>query len=69
MSEVVLNPDGTSIWTDAREKLEAVKSAIRPHLERIKVKWDYNEDSQYPRKLDFSSTILSRLTLAFRKFP
>ena len=24
MSDIVLNPDGTSIWTDAREKLEAV---------------------------------------------
>jgi hypothetical protein len=69
MSDIVLNPDGTSIWTDAREKLEAVKSALTPHLQRIKTKWEYNENSQYPRKLDFSSTILSRLTLAFRKFP
>lgn len=69
MSEIVLNPDGTSIWTDAREKLEAVKSALTPHLQRIKTRWEYNENSQYPRKLDFSSTILSRLTLAFRKFP
>jgi hypothetical protein len=69
MSDIVLNPDGTSIWTDAREKLEAVKSALTPHLQRIKTKWEYNENSQYPRKLNFSVVITQRLTLEFRKFP
>lgn len=68
MSDIVLNADGTSIWTNPQQKLEEVKNSLLPHLQRIKTKWDYNESSQYPRKLDFSATILSRLTLAFRKF-
>ena len=69
MSDIVLNPDGTSIWTDAREKLEAVKSALTPHLQRIKTKWEYNENSQYPRKLEYNPFISQSLTLQFRKFP
>lgn len=69
MSEIILNADGTSIWTDPKEKLEAVKVALLPHLQRIKTKWEMNESRQFPQKLDFSATILSRLTLAFRKFP
>ena len=45
MSDIVLNPDGTSIWTDAREKLEAVKSALEVHLKRIETKVIANEKS------------------------
>lgn len=69
MSEIVLNADGTSIWTDAREKLEAVKSALTPHLQRIKTKWEYNENSQYPRKLEFNPFLSQTLVLNFRRYP
>ena len=69
MSDIVLNPDGTSIWTDPHTKLDAVKSALLPHLQRLKVKWDANENSMYPRKLDFSGIIANRLTLEMHKFP
>lgn len=69
MSDIVLNPDGTSIWTDAREKLEAVKSALTPHLQRIKTKWEYNENSQFPRKLEFNPFLSQTLVLNFRRYP
>lgn len=69
MSDIILNPDGTSIWTDPAEKLEAVKKALLPHLQRLKVKWDANERSMYPRKLSFGAIITQRLTLEFRKYP
>ena len=69
MSEIVLNADGTSIWTDAREKLEAVKSALTPHLQRIKTKWEYNENSQFPRKLEFNPFLSQTLVLNFRRYP
>lgn len=69
MSDIILNEDGSNLWVDPHKKLEEVKEVLTPHLQRIKMKWEYNENAQYPRKLDFSSTILSRLTLAFRKFP
>ena len=69
MNDIVLTPDGNSIWVDPYQKLAKVKMAIEPYLQRIKDKWDSNENSQYPRRLNFSSIILSRLTLAFRKFP
>lgn len=69
MSEIILNEDGVNIWTNPLEKLEAVKSALLPHLQRLKVKWETNEHSQYPRKLDFSGIIANRLTLEMHKFP
>lgn len=69
MSEIVLNEEGESIWVDPNEKLDAIKIALTPYLQRIKTKWEYNETRQFPQKLDYSATILSRLTLAFRKFP
>ena len=69
MSEIILNADGTSIWTDPHEKLEAVKSALTPHLQRIKTKWEYNENSQYPRQLSFNSQLATRLSLIFHRFP
>lgn len=70
MSDIVLNADGTSIWTDAREKLEAVKSALKVHLERIEVKVLANENSTYPRKLEnFSNAIYKRIQLCLNKFP
>ena len=69
MSDIVLNPDGTSIWTDPHEKLEAVKSALTPHLQRIKTKWEYNENSQYPRKLEFNPFLSQTLVLNFRRYP
>lgn len=69
MSDIVLNPDGTSIWTDAREKLEAVKKALLPHLQRIKTKWEHNETEQYPRKLEFNPFLSQTLVLNFRKYP
>ena len=69
MSEIILNGDGTSIWTDPKEKLEQVKSSLLPHLEKIRTKWDLNEMAQFPRKLDFNNQISQRLALVFRKFP
>ena len=69
MSDIVMNADGTSIWTDPHEKLEAVKSALTPHLQRIKTKWEYNENSQYPRQLSFNSQLATRLSLIFHRFP
>lgn len=69
MSDIVLNPDGTSIWTDAREKLEAVKKALTPHLQRIKTKWEYNENIQFPRKLEFNPFLSQTLVLNFRRYP
>ena len=69
MSDIVLNADGTSIWTDPHKKLEVAKNSLLPHLQRMKTKWEYNETKQFPQKLDFSAQILSRLTLVFRRFP
>lgn len=69
MSDIVMNADGTSIWTDPHEKLEAVKSALTPHLQRIKTKWEYNENSQYPRKLEFNPFLSQTLVLNFRRYP
>lgn len=69
MSEIVLNKDGSNIWSNPHQKLDVIKADLTPHLKAIKIKWDFNEKSQFPRKLDYSSTILSRLTLSFRKFP
>ncbi len=70
MSDIVLNPDSTSIWTDPHEKLEAVKSALKVHLERIQTKVLANENSMYPRKLEnFSNAIYKRIQLCLNKFP
>lgn len=69
MSDIVLNADGTSIWTNPQEKLEEVKNSLLPHLQRIKTKWDYNESSAFPRKLEFNAQISQRVTLTLRKFP
>ena len=70
MSDIVMNADGTSIWTDPHEKLEAVKSALKVHLERIQTKVLANENSMYPRKLEnFSNAIYKRIQLCLNKFP
>lgn len=69
MSDIILNTDGTSIWTDPHEKLEAVKVALLPNLQKIKTKWETNEVAQYPRKLEYNPFISQSLTLQFRKFP
>ena len=68
MSDIVLNADGTSIWTNPQEKLEEVKKNLLPHLQKIRTKWDINEASQFPRKLEFNAQISQRVTLALRKF-
>lgn len=69
MSNIILNPDGSSIWTDPKEKLELIKKALTPNLQILKTKWDYNESAQYPRKLEYNPFISQSLTLQFRKFP
>lgn len=70
MSDIVLNSDGTSIWTDPKEKLEAVKAALIPHLQRIEAKVKANDSSMYPRKLEnFSNAIYKRIQLCLNKFP
>jgi hypothetical protein len=69
MTTVVYNEDGTPIWVDAQEKLNAVKQALLPQLQDIKKKWDKNEISMYPRKLEFNSYINQLLVINFRKFP
>lgn len=69
MSNIVLNGDGSNIWIDPHKKLEAVKTALTPHLQRIKTKWEVNEVAQYPRKLEYNPFISQSLTLQFRKFP
>lgn len=69
MSDVILNADGTPIWTDPHKKLDAVKTALTPHLQKIKTKWELNEVAQYPRKLEYNPFISQSLTLQFRKFP
>ena len=69
MSEIVINEEGDSIWIDPKEKLESIKKALLPHLQQLKLKWDRNENSQFPRKLDFSGIIANRLTLEMHKFP
>lgn len=69
MSDIVLTPDGESIWADPQEKLKVIKAGLLSHLQKIKMKWDTNESSQYPRKLDYSGVIANRLTLEMHKFP
>lgn len=70
MSDIVLNGDGTSIWTDPKEKVEAVKIALIPHLQRIEAKVKANDSSMYPRKLEnFSNMIYKRILLCLNQFP
>lgn len=69
MTTIVYNEDGSPIWVDAKQKLDAVKQALLPQLEIIKKKWEKNEIAMFPRKLEFNSFINQLLVINFRKFP
>ena len=69
MTTIPINTDGEMLWYDPFAKLEKIKQAIQPQLESIKKKWDKNEVSQFPRKLEFNTYISQMLALNFRKFP
>lgn len=66
--DIVIDEDGELLWIDAFEKLEKIKESITPELQTIKIRYEKNENSDYPRKLNFNANLTQVLFIAFSKF-
>lgn len=66
--DIVIDENGESLWFDAFEKLEKIKGSITPELQTIKIRYEKNENSDYPRKLNFNANLTQVLFIAFSKF-
>lgn len=67
--EIVLNGDGSSIFYNAEERLNEIKSVIEPELIKIKRVIEVNNQKMYPQKLNFISNITNILDANLRLKP
>jgi len=67
--EIVLNGDGSSIFYNAEERLNEIKSVIEPELIKIKRVIEVNNQKMYPQKLNFISHITNILDANLRLKP
>lgn len=66
--DIVIDENGEPLWFDAFDKLEKIKESITPELQTIKIRYEKNENSDYPRKLNFNANLTQVLFIAFSKF-
>lgn len=69
MKQIPINQDGELLWANPYEKLEEIKTAMKPCLESVQKKVKQNDMAQFPRKLEFNGYINQMLVVNFRKFP
>lgn len=67
-TEIVIDENGEPLWVNAFEKLEKIKESITPELQTIKIRYEINENSDKPRKLNFNANLTQILFIAFSKF-
>lgn len=67
-NSIIIDKNGEPLWQNAFEKLAKIKELIVPELEIIKKRWEFNEKSDYPRKLNFNASIMQTLFIACNKF-
>lgn len=63
------NGEMTEIFVNPFEKLATIKAKLEKDLQTIKRRYEANENSQYPRKLNFNVNIVSSVLIACNSFP
>ena len=67
--EIDENGETIDAFVDPFEKLEKIKEKLEDDLKRLKEKYEMNEESQYPRKLNFNVNIVSSILIVCNSFP
>lgn len=68
METIVINEDGSFLWTDPQIKLDKLKQDVEPKLREISLRYERNESSQYPRKLNYNTQITTILMNSLSQF-
>lgn len=68
METIVINDDGSYLWTDPQIKLDKLKQDVEPKLREIALRYERNESSQYPRKLNYNTQITTILMNSLSQF-